>query len=530
MKAACLRNSSLPGTSQLFSHFLYDFDRVRPFYGQSYLDPASYARAAAQINFPAERRAAIVEALREQNGDSEALRRLAQPGTVAVVTGQQVGLFGGPAYTIYKAQTAVALAERLTAEGIPAVPVFWLATEDHDFPEINHAYTYDAAHQPHRLSVEGEPALPMPVGGIVPPYYPLDALAATFTGGAYADEVAAMVRQAYAPGRSLGEAFFALMRALMPDSGLLYLDPLRASYRAVAAPFLAAAIERSEELGAALAARNAELTAAGYHAQVHVEDSTSLFFLLEKGPRGAFSQRKAFKRNGTTFISGKEKFATAELAVRAASLSPNALLRPVMQDFTLPTVAYVGGPGEIAYFAQSEALYRRLLGRMPVITARSGFTLIDSRCGKLLSRYGLQVPDVFGEEKLQERISRQLVPAALQANIAAAKSETEQRLDRLNADLAQFDPTLAKALGKSRAKIVHHFARIEAKTLREALRRDTRAASEAAYLSGSIYPDAHLQERHYTILPFLAEHGFELIHNLREHIHLDCPDHIVVHI
>jgi bacillithiol synthase len=523
MKAACLRSSSLPGASQLFSHFLYEFDRVRPFYGESYLDPTAWARAAAKIQFPDDRRAAIVEALREQNGDSESLRKLAQPGTVAVVTGQQVGLFGGPAYTIYKAQTAVALAARLTAEGIPAVPVFWLATEDHDFPEINHAYHYDGAHQPQRLSVEGQPALPSPVGGVVPPSYPVTELAATLSGP-YTEQVMTIVGAAYAPGKSLGEAFLALMRALMPDSGLLYLDPLHNSYRAVAAPFLADAVQRSEELGAALIARNEELAAAGYHTQVHVEDSTSLFFTLHDG------QRKALKRKGNTFTAGKKSSTAAEMAVFAAKLSPNALLRPVMQDYTLPTISYVGGPGEIAYFAQSQVLYERLLGRMPVITARSGFTLIDTRCDKLLMRYKLQVPDVFGEAKLHERISKQLVPAALQANIASATRETEHRLDRLKAELAAFDPTLAAAVENSRAKIIHHFTRIEAKTLREALRRDSRAASEAAYLSGTIYPDAHLQERHYTILPFLAEHGLDLIAQLGEHVHIDCPDHIVVHL
>ncbi len=524
MKAACLRNSSLPGASQLFSHFLYDFDRVRRFYGESFLDPASFAAAASQIHFPDERRAAIVDALREQNGESESLRRLSLPGTVAVVTGQQVGLFGGPAYTIYKALTAVVLAERLTAQGIEAVPVFWLATEDHDFPEINHAYSFDGAHQSHRVSVEGEPALPSPVGGIVPPSYPVDGFAETWDSQPFADEVTRLLSGAYTLGRSLGEAFVALMRALMPNSGLLYLDPLRPSYRAVAAPFLADAVKRSDELGDALAERNSELIDAGYHAQVHVEASTSLFFVLENG------QRKSLKRDGLTFALGKEKLSAEALAERGASLSPNALLRPVMQDYTLPTICYVGGPGEIAYFAQSETLYRRLLGRMPVIAARSGFTLIDSRCAKLMARYGLNVPDVFGEEKLRERIARQLVPAALQSNIAKVKAATERHLGELDNELHQFDPTLAAALKKTQAKIVHQLARIEAKTLRETLRRDARASAEAAYLTGSLYPDSHLQERHYSILPFLSQHGFDLIDSLRSHIHLDCPDHIVVHV
>src|SRR5438876_106878 len=148
MESTCIRHTELPHTSKLFADFVYHFDRVRPFYAHSPFDPAAYAAAAAQIDWPEERRAALVKALRAQNGDSESLRRLAQPGTVAVVTGQQVGLFSGPAYTIYKALTAVKLARELTERGIPAVPIFWLATEDHDFAEVNQCWSFDAANQP----------------------------------------------------------------------------------------------------------------------------------------------------------------------------------------------------------------------------------------------------------------------------------------------------------------------------------------------------------------------------------------------
>ena len=142
MQPACIRHTDLPGTSQLFADFAYHFDRVAHFYQHDPHDPESFERAAAQIQYPDDRRAAIVAALRAQNGDSENLRRLAQPGTVAVVTGQQVGLFSGPAYTIYKAMAAAQVAMQLTARGIPAVPVFWLATEDHDFAEVNHAWVF----------------------------------------------------------------------------------------------------------------------------------------------------------------------------------------------------------------------------------------------------------------------------------------------------------------------------------------------------------------------------------------------------
>ena len=149
----CIRQTDLPGTSKLFSDFLYHFDRVSGFYRHDPHNPASFRTAAAEVHYPEERRAALVAALRKLNGESETLNKLAQPGTVAVVTGQQVGLFSGPAYTIYKALTAVKLARELTAGGIPAVPVFWLATEDHDFAEVDHVWAFGATGVPQVLRV-----------------------------------------------------------------------------------------------------------------------------------------------------------------------------------------------------------------------------------------------------------------------------------------------------------------------------------------------------------------------------------------
>src|ERR1700761_9639024 len=148
MEPACIRHTDLPGTSRLFADFTYHFDRVARFYRHNPHDPAALDAAAAQIDYPDERRAAMVAALRAQNGDSESLRRLAEPGTVAIVTGQQVGLFSGPAYTIFKALTAVKLAEHLNHQGVPAVPVFWLATEDHDLAEVDHAWVFNEQSTP----------------------------------------------------------------------------------------------------------------------------------------------------------------------------------------------------------------------------------------------------------------------------------------------------------------------------------------------------------------------------------------------
>jgi uncharacterized protein YllA (UPF0747 family) len=264
MPGLCLRHTDIPNTSRLFADFTYHFDRVAKFYRHSPWSPDSLRSAAAALDYPAERRAAAVSALREQNPDSaRSLELLSRPDTVAVVTGQQVGLFGGPAYTIYKALTAVRWAETLTAHGIPAVPVFWLATEDHDFPEVNHAWNFTAAMQPVRLEVDAPGAGARPVGGIAIDQYPLSALRQTLAAFPYGDDVVAMVREAYVDGSTLGDAFVALLRRLLPpDCGLLYLDPMKPAIRQIAAPLLARAASQGAALTRRVLERNAELEAA----------------------------------------------------------------------------------------------------------------------------------------------------------------------------------------------------------------------------------------------------------------------------
>jgi bacillithiol biosynthesis cysteine-adding enzyme BshC len=517
MEPACIRHTDIPGASRLFLDFTYHFDRVARFYRHDPHRPESLHAAAREIDYPDDRRAAMARALEAQNGPSENLDRFARPGTVAIVTGQQVGLFSGPSYTVYKALTAAKLAERLTAEGIPAVPIFWLATEDHDFAEINHVWSANTDHQPVSMKIDPPADLngrQRPVGGLRVDRPPVEELRASLRGFLHADEVIAAVEAAYQPGVTLGAGFRALLKTLLSRLGLLYLDPLDPAVRQIGAPIVEEALSAAPELKARLLERNRELEAAGYHAQVHIEPTTSLFFLLENGER--VPQRLKDSEFGA-------------LRDRAAQVSPNALLRPVVQDFLLPTAAYVGGPAELAYLAQSNVIYDRLLGRMPVVTSRSGFTLLDSRAGKLLTRYGLSLPDVLVEQDvLRARIAHALVPESVDHAFVRAEEDVARSMDGLRAELERWDHTLGSALDLGRSKIRHQIGKLRRKIASETLRRDERAQNEARYLSGLIYPQGHLQERFYTILPFLAQHGLDLVDRLYDAVALDCPDHRLV--
>ncbi len=519
MHCTCVRQSDLPHTTRLFADVLYNPDRTARYYAHPVRDLEAYRAAAAQVDFPADRRAALIRALQVQNPHSTSLERLARPGTVAVITGQQVGLFSGPCYTIYKVLHAVKLAEWLSANGVEAVPVFWLATEDHDFAEVNHAWVFGPGHVPGKLEMR-RPATEQPVGDVALVAPPVEELRAALHGLPFGEEIADMVEETYRGGSTMGKAFGELMRKLLAKFDILYVDPMLAEFRELAAPALRKAVAAAPELTRAVLERNAELKADGYHAQVHVEEHTSFFFLLENG------KRLVLRRSGTEFLHNSRRFTTEELMERAASLSPNALLRPVIQDSMLPTAAYIGGPAEIAYFAQSAALYEKLLGRMPVAVPRAGFTLLDGRSDKLMERYELKLQDFFhGGTALKEQIASRLVPPAITLHLRESAAAVNGAVSRLRRELTEFDPTLAKALDRSAAKIKYQMAKMEHKTGRETMRRDERAARDAASLYGLILPERHLQERLYSILPFLAQYGTGLLDEVYAAIELDCADH-----
>ena len=500
----------------MFVDFSYHFDRVSRFYRHDPHSFESFAAAAKEIHYPEDRRSAMVRALTAQNGPSTALDRLAQPGTVAIVTGQQVGLFSGPAYTIYKAVTAARLAKELTDRGISAVPIFWLATEDHDLEEVDHSWVFDSSRQPLELRAKMEQinGRPRPVGGLKIEQAPMDELRRALKDFPHAEEVIAMVGDAYPPGATMGEGFRALLKTLLAPLGLIFLDPLDPEIRKIGAPLIADALDAAPELRKSLLARNKELEEAGYHAQVHLLDKTSLFFLLEKG------ERVPLRLKDSEFTTMRD---------RAAEISPNALLRPVMQDYLLPTCSYVGGPAELAYLAQSQVIYDRLLGRMPVMISRAGFTLLEPHAKKLLERYKLAVPQVFvQEDRLKEYVAHALVPTSLEQSFNTESAGIMNHLGRVRAELDRFDPTLAASLDKSRAKIAYQLDKARRKTAAEMMRRNDRAESDARYLSGFLYPHRHLQERFYSILPFVATHGPDLVKTLFDAVTLDCPDHRVL--
>ena len=537
MECQCIKQTAIPHATRLFTDFLYQFDRVRSFFSFAPFDQESFSRAARSLAYPQETRAAVAGVLEEQSqrfGATEQTRRNLQrfqQGAAAVVTGQQVGLFTGPMFAFYKALTAIRLAEGLTAAGLDCVPVFWLATEDHDLAEVNHTFLLDADYQPHRIAEEGAPHLPnAPVGEVaLSPGFArqTEQVVRLLPESAWKAELVRALQQTYRPGETFGSAFGGLMARLMERFGVLLLDPMHPRLHRLAAGLFRRALESADELREALLERNRELVKAGYHAQVHVANHSTLLFQRAGG------QRTALRRRNGEFLLGDQRQSSAALLDHLErcpdDFSPNVLLRPVLQDYLLPTVAYVSGAAEVAYLAQAGPLYQRLLGHMPVVHPRASFTLLDSRAAELLGRYQVIVGDVLaGPQALRETMAQQLLPAELAATLTQEQRRLQELLTNLRQQMEAFDHTLADATATSARKMSYQLAKIKRKAARAAGLRSSQMERDAVVLENLIYPGKNLQERVYSGIYFLAQFGPDLLDRLYQRISIHGADHQVL--
>jgi bacillithiol biosynthesis cysteine-adding enzyme BshC len=481
----------------------------------------------------------IVRLLSAQNpsaATAPALAALAN-GAGTIVTGQQVGLFGGPLFTPFKAATAIARARRATAAGHPHAAIFWLATEDHDFDEIDHV-TFPAGRSLEKLQyVQADnSAIARPVGGQVldDRITPLVDRAWELLGASDAMEALAA---AYKPGRTLAQAFAEFYAKIFAAQGLLILDASGREIHRLGAPVLRAGIERADELHAALLERNRELEAAGYHAQVAVGPQNSLLFLIDE-QTGA---RLALKRTPPTaqepnglWQAARQNYSTADLVgildTEPERISPSALLRPVFQDFLLSTSLFIGGPAEIAYFAQSAVLYERILGRQTAAAPRFFGTLIEPPVAKLLERHELSLEQVFQENavSLAQRLAARSMPVETKQKLAAAGNALDTELTALVEWMQSQDQGLGQSAETAAGKIHYQMNRMRTLAANFQLQKEASLSRHAETISQALFPGEILQERVHGAAYYFARYGSELAETLSVQAENTCPGHTAI--
>lgn len=532
MYSECLPFTAIPHTSALFRDFLYQFDRVTRFYPGPPNSPEWILRQPGPPSDPELRRRVGDVLVRQNRGWSAGEATLTNAeklasGARAVVTGQQVGLFGGPAFAVYKALTAIKVAQEFTRAGVECVPIFWLATEDHDFAEINHV-TLPAASGLQNVTVSSVGTEGAPVGELLIGKgleHALRVAGEVFGEG----EALRSLRAAYTPGETFGNAFARFMAATFAPHGLVLIDPSDPELHAIAAPIYADAIARCTELNRDVQQRGKELESAGYDQQVKVTAATSFLFALENGVR------TPVHRNGDGFEIGGAKISSAGLLRRVESspheFTPNALLRSSIQDYLLPTALYIGGPAELAYWAQAAPLQERLLGRVTPVAHRFSATIVEPASERLLKRYNIALPELLaGLDHTRELLARRVLPAELDAEFSRAAEDLRAHVAVLSHRFEHLDRTLVDAAQRASRKMQYQLERLRGRAARAELRRNEEISRHAERLSTALFPNKGLQERTYPGAYFLARYGDSLLSDLLEQVRIECPDHQVIHL
>lgn len=536
MTATCIPYTQVPHSSALLTDYLYHYDRVSQFFGGSPFDPRSYSSVANQMQGLAFERGELSKILARQNqafGCSEPtltnIQRLSEPGTFAVVTGQQVGLFSGPAFTLFKALTAVRLAQSLSEQGFPCVPVFWLATEDHDLDEVAQAATFDEEYNLVPLHDSGErPSPRSPVSEIrhtAEVSAALNQLETLLPESAARSRLLQDLRECYVPGVTWAESFAKFMTRLFGRWGVILIDPRDEALHRLSAGVYQQALGKTAELRAGVLESSHALIQRGYHAQVHVVEDSTLIFVQEHGDRVALHQR-----DGKFYAGGNEGITLSQLqslmAERPLDVSPNVLLRPLVQDTLLPTLVYVAGPSELAYLGQARTLYGALGRPQPVVFPRAAFTLIDSRADRLMEKYKVSLQDVWqGEEHLSQKVAATGFAEGWSERFDQSERELEQLLRRLQGDIEKLDPTLLDTLQHAEEKMKYQMERLRGKLTRAALGRSDLLLRHVHTLSRFLLPHKELQERRVSGVYFLGRAGYELLDRLLAQIQPRCSDH-----
>jgi bacillithiol synthase len=525
----------IPKTSAFFLDYLHQFSKLAAFF------PFPYAldqfRKEAGSGQPLIHRQQLAQILEEQNRSFgagprtlENLERLRDGDCFAVVTGQQAGLFTGPAYTIYKALTAVKLAAHYACRGIKVVPIFWMATEDHDLAEVDHSHVLDGDSQLRLVRYEsGAQDAAKPVGKVrfsESIQSCLQQFLAALPDSEFKVEICGRLAAAYKPARTFADAFGETLSYLFSNYGLILVDPLDERLKQLGQPVLEQILLNGSRYQSAIQLRSGQLLSAGYHAQVTMEEDATGLFFEDAGKRRALTRDEGFiKIKGTPNRLPVAHFQQA-LKESPWKFSPNVLFRPLMQDLLLPTLAYVAGPSEVAYLAQIGPLYEEFGRKAPIVFPRVSFSVIERKIGKILDKYQLDFEDIFlGNEALIKKVVERNLDQSLAARFTTLEKEFGEQLGKLEPSLKAIDATLGDALRTTQQKVQYQVAHLRTKFVHAETRHQETLTKQIDKALAILYPLKTLQERRINIFYFVARYGMDFLAQLYEEIDLTDPDH-----
>ncbi|MDH4217652.1 MAG: bacillithiol biosynthesis cysteine-adding enzyme BshC [Candidatus Aminicenantes bacterium] len=531
---------TLPNISPLVHDYFYEYDKVSEFFSGNFRDPTAFIHQTEKVrsrDLPRKRLAAV---LKEQNlsygcGEQTVgnINMLTQDRTCAVVTGQQVGLFSGPLYTVFKALTAIKLAESLN-QNSPAcfVPIFWLASNDHDFAEINHITLLDKENQIKDIQYQAHSSsLKTPISRIVLSTEIsncIQQLKDSTHDSEFKPEILSQLSTAYQPGRSFVEAFAQWMTRLLKSYGLIFIDAEHPDLKDLGKDVFYTEIAQKSPSTRCALETSRKLEQKNYRTQIQLHEGILNLFLAEHERQTIQFGDSVYSIKGTSQTFKKDEL-LKRLEKQPHLFSPNVLLRPLYQDQLLPTVAYVGGLSEISYFAQMKEAYERFNLPMPIIFPRKSFTLIDKKVDRALKTYSLKFQDLWrnADAKINE-IAKEKIPRSLDKAIHTTASRLDRDLKDIRQKTLAFEPTLEKTVNLTMRKIHHHISLLEKKILKASKKQNIIMMQRLQLAKNSLYPNRHLQERLFNITPFLIKYGFAFMDRLYKTVDIKHHDHQIL--
>ncbi len=527
-----------PWVKRLAADYAFAFGGLAPFFSGDPKDESAWTAAIARAQAHPRDRQRLASALGEQQRRRgapararEAAERLGDATTVAVLTGQQAGLFGGPVYSLLKAITALKLADDVTRRhGVPAVAVFWIEAEDHDWDEVRSCTVLTADLESRTIALPERPAGdPVPVASIALDDHIAAALAEleqTLPATEFRDGLLADLRAAYQPGAGMAEAFGRWMERVLGERGLVVYDASDPATKPAVGQVFARELSTAGQTAMAASKAGADLAAHGYHAQVQAADGSPALFRLDES-------RRPIRQQDGQLVIGETSYAPAALATEAgerpAGFSPSVLLRPVVQDALFPTICYVAGPSELAYLGQLRGVYEHFGVPMPLIYPRATATLVDSAAARFLTKYqfpleALQPQDEGG---LNELLKTQ-IPPDVDAAFAAAGAALESHMQRVVDALLTLDPTLEGAARNTTGKIQHDLENLHGKTIQAAKRKNDTLRRQFLRTRALAFPNGHAQERSVGFVWFLNQYGPALVERLWDALPIEMGQHWVI--
>jgi bacillithiol biosynthesis cysteine-adding enzyme BshC len=530
----------LPWIRPLVADQTTRFDTVRTLFAGNPADPGAWRDTIRRVSAAHKQRdgiAAVIERqLVSRNAPQPALAAagiLRDPASVAVVTGQQAGVFGGPFYTLLKAVTAIQLARRVRDEyGTPAVPVFWVEAEDHDWDEVRTASVLDRDFELRTVALA-----PVAGAGLQPmSALPLSAdvdqtiamLEATLPQTEFSPAVIEALRRCYAPGVSVSRSCARWLDELLGAQGLVVFESSDTAAKPLVADLFAAELRSAGQTTRLVRDGGAAMSALGHAPQLDPSDDVvNLFYLDDNG-------RRPIKRDGDRFVIGGDTVRPqADLIAEAGShperFSPNVVMRPLVQDRLLPTACYVAGPAELAYQAQIGGVYEAFGMEAPLLQSRASITVLDSGCSRFLERHSLPFEALQpNDESTLNRLLEQQLPPSVDRLLQESLQYFTGQTNALRDAVAGIDPTLTGTVDTTASKIADTLKTLQNKIVQACKRKDETLRRQFVRARSLTFPGGAPQERVLNVAFFANRYGLDIGARLIDILPTDTSKHYLV--